>query len=247
MPATEKTIQSIDSPSPAPRIPEIVEIPVGEYLMGQDDGRDEERPVHEVCVRAFGLARFQITNEQYDAFCRSSGRHPAKFRNNDELNQPLQPVTGPSWFAAAAYCEWLSQTTGKRFRLPGEAEWEWAARGGLAGQLHPWGNEAVTERENYHTRWQTGPEPVGTSLPNGFGLYDMCENVHEWCAEWYDPKYYEVSPRNNPRGATAGTRRASRGGAWRHQIKISRCAARSSIPPELEYADYGFRVACELG
>ena len=243
MTAAKKTIQPIGSPSPTP---EILEIPGGEYLMGQDDGRDDERPVHEVSVRPFGLGRFQITNEQYDVFCSSSGHDPTKFRNNDELNQPLQPVTGTSWFDAVAYCEWLSARTGKRFRLPAEAEWEWAARGGLAGQLYPWGNEPVTDREDYHTRWRTGPAPVGTSLPNGFGLHDMCENVHEWCTEWYDPKYYEASPRNNPPGPSARKRRASRGGAWRHQIKISRCAARSSIPPELEYADYGFRVACKL-
>ncbi len=238
MPATENLTSAI---------PEIVEIPGGEFLMGQDDGRDDERPVHEVRVQSFGLARFQITNEQYDVFCNSSGHQPTRFRDNDELNHPRQPVTGSSWLDAVAYCECLSEKTGGRFRLPTEAEWEWAARGGLTGQLYPWGNEPVTGRENYHTRWKKGPEHVGTSLPNGFGLHDMCENVHEWCAEWYDPKYYEASPRSNPPGAAKGIRRASRGGAWRHQIKITRCAARSSIPPELQYADYGFRVACDMG
>jgi formylglycine-generating enzyme required for sulfatase activity len=73
----------------------------------------------------------------------------------------------------------------------------------------------------------------------------MCENVHEWCSDWFDARYYAQSPDRNPRGPESGTRRASRGGSWRHHIKISRCAARSSIPPEFQYADYGFRVACE--
>ena len=90
-------------------------------------------------------------------------------------------------------------------------------------------------------RWRDGPEPVGQGEPNGYGLFDMCENVHEWCSDWYDPAYYAVSPAENPQGPAHGTRRASRGGAWRHHIKFSRCAARSSIPPEFRYADYGFR------
>ena len=90
-------------------------------------------------------------------------------------------------------------------------------------------------------RWRDGPEPVGQGEPNGYGLFDMCENVHEWCSDWYDPAYYAVSPAENPQGPAHGTRRASKGGAWRHHIKFSRCAARSSIPPEFRYADYGFR------
>ena len=98
-------------------------------------------------------------------------------------------------------------------------------------------------RADYAARWIEGPEPIATSEPNGYGLYDMCENVHEWCSDWYDPRYYEVSPVEDPKGPESGTRKASRGGAWRHQIKIARCAARSSIPPEFRYADYGFRVS----
>jgi formylglycine-generating enzyme required for sulfatase activity len=79
--------------------------------------------------------------------------------------------------------------------------------------------------------------------PNAYGLYNIGDNVHEWCADWYDAAYYVVSPERNPRGPLAGTRRASRGGSWRHHIKVTRTAARSSIPPEFKYADYGFRVA----
>ncbi len=213
--------------------------------MGQADGRDEERPVHEVTVDPFGLAECQTTNEQYAVFCRETGRRPTKFHNDPNFHHPQQPAAGVSWFDSIAYCDWLSAKTGRRFRLPTEAEWEWAARGGLKGTLYPWGDAPFSERDNYGLRWRNGPEVVGTSLPNGFGLYDMCENVHEWCSDWYGPEYYAVSPARNPQGPPSGSRRSSRGGAWRHHIKIARCAARSSIPPHLEYADYGFRVACD--
>jgi formylglycine-generating enzyme required for sulfatase activity len=229
---------------PRAEIPELVAIPGGEYDMGQDDGRAEERPVHRVRIRPFALGRFQVTNAQYDLFVRSTRRAPARFRRDNAFWQASQPVVGPTWFDAVDYCQWLAGQTGKPFRLPSEAEWEWAARGGLQGKLYPWGDQPPTDRPGYPHRWLDGPECVGESAPNGYGLFDICENVHEWCSDWYDPDYYQISPLENPAGPAAGTRRSSRGGAWRHQIKIARCAARSSIPPQLEYSDYGFRVAC---
>jgi formylglycine-generating enzyme len=212
---------------------DLVEIPGGAFHMGQSDGRDEERPVHRVVVAPFRLGRFQVINREFAAFRRIPFDDPAK------------PVTSVSWFDAVEYSEWLSATWGMPVRLPTEAEWEFAARGGLEGRLFPWGDEPAISRPNYATRWLEGPEPVGSSAPNGYGLFDMCENVHEWCSDWYDPRYYESSPEENPRGPESGTRKASRGGAWRHHIKIARCAARSSIPPEFRYADYGFRVAAD--
>jgi iron(II)-dependent oxidoreductase len=224
-------------------ISDFVTIPGGEFRMGQADGRDEERPVHPVTVGSFHLSRYQVTNADYDAFRRATGREAPPFREDARFACPNQPVVGVSWFDAVAYCEWLTSVVERKFRLPTEAEWERAARAGLDQFPYPWGDRTIFERENYHGRWREAPEPVGTSLPNGYGLFDMCENVHEWCSDWYDPGYYAVSPGVDPQGPPAGTRRASRGGAWRHHLKISRCAARSSIPPEFKYADYGFRVA----
>jgi formylglycine-generating enzyme required for sulfatase activity len=87
---------------------------------------------------------------------------------------------------------------------------------------------------------------VGLGTPNGFGLYDVCTNVHEWCSDWYGAEYYAISPQRDPRGPGHGTRRVSRGGSWRHHVKVTRCAARSSIPPDFRYTDYGFRVACDV-
>jgi formylglycine-generating enzyme required for sulfatase activity len=133
--------------------------------------------------------------------------------------------------------------------LPTEAEWERAARGGHEQKQFPWGDEPPQSLPNYATRWQTGPELVARYAPNTFGLYDIGDNVHEWCTDWYDPVYYATSPERNPRGPDHSVmkpqRKASRGGSWRHHIKVARCSARSSIPPEFQYADYGFRVACD--
>ncbi len=213
--------------------------------MGSEEGTDNERPVHRVRVSAFALAASQVTNAEYALFLQSTGHPPPPFWSRTNFDHPTQPVVAVSWFDATGYCQWLSSVSGRRFRLPSEAEWECAARGGSEEKLYPWGNDPPQSRPHYDNRWINGPEPVGGSAPNAFGLYDMCENVHEWCSDWYAAGYYGIGPEDNPRGPESGLRRVSRGGSWRHQVKISRCAARSSIPPAFRYADYGFRVACD--
>jgi len=214
--------------------------------MGCKTGQDNEKPVHRVWIDAFELATCQVTNAEYSRFLRGTASAPPPFWSDPNFNDPQQPVVGVSWHEAVRYCEWLSSFSGRSFRLPTEAEWERAARGGRESQLFPWGDEPPESRPGYAARWKSGPEPVGSGDPNGFGLFNMCDNVHEWCSDWFAADYYAVSPDRNPRGPETGTRRASRGGSWRHHIKISRCAARSSIPLEFQYADYGFRVACSV-
>jgi Uncharacterized conserved protein len=207
--------------------------------MGSDDGRRDERPVHRVRIEAFAIGVTQVTNAEYAQFANATGHPlpPAPFVD------PEQPVVAVSWFDALAYCQWLGGVSARRVRLPAEAEWECAARGGVEGMRYPWGNELPSQAD---ARCAGGPDPVARGAPNAYGLYDLCENVHEWCSDWYAADFYAVSPEWNPRGPASGTRRASRGGSWRHQVKVSRCAARSSIPPEFQYADYGFRIACEM-
>ncbi len=243
--------------------PEMVRIPEGWFWMGCETGRDDEKPVHRVWVDAFALAATQVTNAEYACLLaavklateakgtpglkplrntiREEERKPLSYDAN--FNHPKMPVVAVSWHEASAYCAWLSQATGKHYRLPTETEWERAARGGAEALLYPWGNAAPETLPDYAKRWRLGPEPVGLYPPNAYGLYNMGDNVHEWCADWYDDAYYRQSPDRNPQGPKGGTRRASRGGSWRHHVKVSRTAARSSIPPEFQYADYGFRVA----
>jgi formylglycine-generating enzyme required for sulfatase activity len=236
------------TPAPAALEPVLIEIPEGWFLMGSDFGQDCERPIHRVRIDSFSLAATQVTNAEYARFLQATGILPPPFWNHPNFNHPEQPVAAPSWHEANRYCEWLIEQTGRRYRLPTEAEWELAARGGLAQKQFPWGDDPPQSLPDYAKRWQTGPERVARYAPNAFGLYDIGDNVHEWCSDWYDSNYYAISPERNPQGPeqcpTKPPRKSSRGGSWRHQVKVARCSARSSIPPEFQYADYGFRVAC---
>jgi formylglycine-generating enzyme len=244
-------------PSPVPQVataeflqPALICIPETFFLMGSEAGQDCERPIHGVWIDSFVLAATQVTNAEYDLFLRATASRPTPFRNHPNFGHPQQPVAGVSWFDAIRYCQWLSLQTGRPYRLPSEAEWERAARGGLDQKQFSWGDEPPQSLPHYSTRWQNGPEPVARYAPNALGLYDIGDNVHEWCSDWYDPNYYAVSPERNPRGPEQSVmkppRKSSRGGSWRHHIKVARCSARSSIPPDFAYADYGFRVACDL-
>ncbi len=218
-------------------------IPAGPFVMGDDGGRADERPAHRVWLGAFRMALLPVTNRQYAAFPAATGHEPPRFWDDSSFNAPDQPVVGVSWSDAAAYCRWLSTLTGRRYRLPAEAEREKAARGGLEGARFPWGDDPGEDGGRFP---QEAPRPVGLGPPNGYGLFDLAYNVHEWCSDWYDPGYYRISPERDPRGPATGTRRASRGGAWRHQVKINRCAARSSLNPAFRYNDYGFRVVADI-
>lgn len=211
--------------------------------MGSEDGNADERPLHRVWVDAFALGAWQVTNADYARFVDSSGHAQPLYCDDPRFNDPQQPVVAVSWVDALSYCEWLGAVAGRPCRLPTEAEWEFAARGGAEGRRYPWDDSAAQLQPGYATRRTDGPEPVGQRPPNAYGLYDMCENVHEWCSDWYAADYYSVSPARNPGGPETGSRRVSRGGSWRHQIRISRCAARSSLAPDLHYTDFGFRVA----
>jgi formylglycine-generating enzyme len=235
----------------------MLPIPGGWFLMGSATGQDNEQPVHRIWIDAFELAECQLRNAEYAKFLKATNHRPPLHWNDANFCDPQQPVVAPSWFDAVAYCEWLNQMSSHanqraaepaanpsiRFRLPTEAEWERAARGGSEQKQFPWGDEAPETLRNYLARWKSGPEPVGQAERNAYGLCDIGANVHEWCADWFKADYYSISPERNPQGPADGTRRSSRGGSWRHYRKVSRCAARSSIPPGFQYADYGFRIA----
>jgi sulfatase modifying factor 1 len=220
--------------------PLMTSVQSGTFLMGDSKGSDDEKPPHEVSIRAFLIGTYPVTNREFQTFLNDS-KYQFPIQKATRI-QPECPITHVSWFDAIEYCRWLTDRLDLRYRLPTEAEWEYAARSGSAENTYPWGKTSL----DLQGRFQSGPEPVGSFQPNTFGIHDMGLNVHEWCNDWYSADYYSSSPSSNPQGPSHGARKSSRGGSWRHQIKVTRCAARSSIPPEYRYADYGFRVAQDI-
>jgi formylglycine-generating enzyme required for sulfatase activity len=225
------------------RIPDLAVIPRGEFVMGKDGSRTDEAPAHRVRLQGFRAALRPVSNRDYSEFVSSTGGPPAPFVEDARFANSEAPVVGINWHQAVAYCDWLTARTGILFRLPTEAEREFASLGGLRDGDWPWPGENAD-----FVRWVNaldGPHVPSPACQNGFGLYCMAENVHEWCSDWYSSTYYRESPEADPPGPATGTRRASRGGSWRHKEKTTRINARSSLVPEFQYSDFGFRVYAE--
>jgi formylglycine-generating enzyme required for sulfatase activity len=178
----------------------------------------------------FLLGRTPVTNVEYAPIVASGRVTAPRWWTDLNFSSPRQPVVGVTWDDAMAYCAWLSESDGAQWRLPTGAEWELAACGGLVAPRTAWG-DAVPAGE-IPDGPLAGPWEVGRGTPNGYGLFDMGTIVHEWCLDW------DAAPRE-PR------RRASRGGSWRHRVRWSSPSARSSLPPDFRYSDYGFRVLRE--
>jgi sulfatase modifying factor 1 len=215
-------------------------IPAGRFRMGNDKGPEHEQPAHRVWIDPFEMAIHPVTRREYAAFLVETG-HDAPREWTSMPARPDAPVVGVSWHDCQTYCSWRS-SRGDPMRLPTEAEWERAARGGIDGRRYPWGDEIPAWIPDAGRGPLNGPWPVTLGEPNPYGLYGIAANIHEWCSDWFDADYYARSPERNPIGPATGQRRASRGGSWRHAVTISRCAARSRIPPSYRYTDYGFRV-----
>ena len=184
--------------------------------------------------RPYALGRTPVTNSEYSGFLASGRPEAPPWWNDPAFSAPQQPVVGVTWDEASAYCEFLSEVARARFRLPTEAEWEFAMCGGLAAPKTAWG-DALPEGE-VPVGPIAGPWQVGRGRPNGYGLLDAGTIVHEWCLDWSESETPPAGPR----------RRASRGGSWRHAVRWSAPSSRTSLPPSYRYSDYGFRVLREI-
>jgi formylglycine-generating enzyme required for sulfatase activity len=219
----------------------FVELTGTVFRMGSLNRKDEQ-PLRDIRLNPFAVALTPVTNSEYAIFLADTGHESPRFWDDPRFNDPASPVVGVSWFDAEAYCAWLGGLLARHCRLPTEAEREYAACGEILNSLFPWGNDPWDEGLfAFGSAGMDRPQPVGSTPPNGFGLYHMAENVHEWCSDWY-AENYDSDDLDNPGGPIKGMRRASRGGSWRHRVKVTRFTARSSLLPDWQYNDYGFRV-----
>jgi formylglycine-generating enzyme required for sulfatase activity len=257
-------------------LPEMIFVEGGTFMMGAtpeqgDDARDKEKPANQVTLDSFEIGKYEITNEQFCVFLNTYGLDKVKEgKYKDEVmigeyewgvkkdrNQwkPQQgyekhPIISVSWYGAFTYAQWLSAETGETYRLPTEAEWEYAARGtktkgnkyaGTSKDLDAYAWYDVNSYDKGSNHKDYGTHPVGQKLPNELGLHDMSGNVWEWCQDWYGT--YSSSSQNNPKGSSDGSSRVLRGGSWYCIAHFTRVSNRHSNGPGNSINFLGFRLS----
>ena len=221
-------------------------------------------------MSSYSIGKYEVTNEEYTAFLNDYGLDYQKegpykgqklieehdwgiaFRQKGDITQASfeaqkgyekHPVVYVTWYGAVAYCEWLSKKTGKNYRLPTEAEWEYAARGGNKSRSYKYsGSNDLRNVAWYDANSNSKTHPIGKLKDNELRIYDMSGNVWEWCQDWYDKTYYKNNPAQNPKGAEKGSSRVLRGGSWFVDDIYCRVAIRIFIAPSNRSDHFGFRV-----
>jgi formylglycine-generating enzyme len=222
----------------------FVYIPGGCFQMGDTfgDGNSDEKPVHEVCVSEYYMGKYEVTQGQWKEVM---GNNPSEYKNCGDSC----PVENVSWNDVQEFIRKLNNKSGKNYRLPTEAEWEYAARSG--GKREKWaGTSSESSLEDYawyNDNSGSKTPPVGQKQPNGLGLFDMTGNVVEWCSDWYGDDYYKYSPRDNPSGPSSGSSRVFRGGSWGHDAAYARAALRFRNGPDFRNSILGFRLVLPAG
>ena len=221
--------------------PEMIFVQGGTFKMGSNFGVEDELPIHDVRVDDFYIGKYEVTQREWRQIM-DQDTSKRYFGGFDSL-----PVERVSWYNVIAFIEKLNQKTGLKYRLPTEAEWEFAARGGNSSK----GYKYSGSNSDTSVAWKVGnsharSHPVGRKKPNELGIYDMTGNIFEWCSDWYSPTSYQVSPKENPIGPAVGIHKVIRGGSWFFDNTGLRSCDRASANPEYRYGYIGFRL-CRSG
>ena len=274
------------TPPPVPA-PSLVFVAGGVFQMGSNAGQADQQPVHEVKLNGFWIGKNEVTVAEFEQFVGATNYQTeaeqtdgsaiwfeGRLINRSGVNWRCDawgnirpraaynhPVIHVSWNDAVAYCQWMSQQTGKTYRLPTEAEWEFAAGGRMNHTLYGWGNVDLSGGvvgnvgdqqakqafafDFITTTYNDGfpaTAPVGSFIPNALGIHDMIGNVWEWCSDWYVRDYYAYSPLQNPIGPESGEKRVVRGGSWVNKTEAAQTTYRQNSGPSFRSYNYGFRV-----
>ncbi|HAI74961.1 MAG TPA: formylglycine-generating enzyme family protein [Microscillaceae bacterium] len=219
---------------------DMVPVPGGSFMMGCSPNGlyncwGDEQPLHRVSLSDFYISRYEITQAQWKAVM---GENPSFFSQCEQC-----PVEMVSWEDCQVFIQKLNTLTGKSYRLPTEAEWEYAARGGQQSNTYPFaGSYALGQVAWFIDNADGKTHPVGERQPNELGIYDMTGNVWEWCQDWFSDTYYAESPASNPTGATTGEYRVLRGGSWVSTEPYCKTTGRSDQLPAEKSIDFGFRL-----
>jgi len=223
---------------------DMVLIPAGEFIMGKNSQTPTDwQPEHKVQINAFYMDKYEVTNKKYYEFCRATNTPLPEFWDSPlfkcSLEYPDHPVVGVNFTDAVRFASWAGK------RLPTEAEWEYAARGGLPGSSYPWGDQIDSTLANYGKRYKSTLK-VGSFKPNGYGLYDMSGNVWEWNSDNYGDDYYSDSPSQNPVGPIRGRFKAIRGGSWHSGAMCVQTYYRNGLPANWIDFAVGFRCVKDV-
>ncbi|EDN67948.1 protein of unknown function DUF323 [Beggiatoa sp. PS] len=248
LPKSQKTIGKVfsDLLTDGTEGPEMVMIPAGKFTMGdiQGTGEASEKPVHEVSIKSFAIGRYPVTFAEYDYFCKATNREKPDNRGWGRYKRPVMNI---SWKDAVAYTDWLSKQTGNTYRLPSEAQWEYAARAGTETDYW-WGNDIGINQANCYlsgSQWSDiQTSPVGSFKPNPFGLYDTVGNVWEWCVDSWHENYQNAPTDGSVWNNNKKTNeyKVLRGGSWSNNPINARAANRYRHKPDIRLNFLGFRV-----
>ena len=219
---------------------DMIAVEGGTFTMGAtaeqaSDAYSDEKPTHQVTLSSYYIGKTEVTQELWQAVM---GSNPSGFSG---ANLPVEKV---SWEDCQIFIAILNELTGKYFRLPTEAEWEYAARGGSKSQGYKYsGSNTVDDVAWYPSNSSSKTHPVATKAPNELGIYDMSGNVLEWCSDWYSSSYYSSSSQYNPTGPASGSRRVYRGGSWGSSARLCRISYRDYNGPSYRFYNLGLRLA----